>query len=118
MLSKGSLPASTRVPSLATDKVTGVAPVDLVVASLTHAVLSVTTTIRPPRVEVAIVVAFTVAGDLASLKNRRGVAVITLVEEVKGASKSPSESRGGNEKRFERDHGDESVVLDVREASC
>jgi hypothetical protein len=110
--------AGTGVPSLATDKVTGVAPVDLVVAALTHTVLGVTTTVGPPRVEVAVVVAFTVAGDLTSLKDRGGVAVVTLLEEVKGASESPSESRGGNEEGFERDHGDESVVLDVREASC
>lgn len=63
-------------------------------------------------------VAFTVAGDLTSLKDRGGVAVVTLLEEVKGASKSPGESRGGNEEGFERDHGDENVVLGVREASC
>jgi hypothetical protein len=96
--------ASTRVPSLSTNKVTSVAPINLVVAALTHAVLSITTTIRPPRIEVAIVVAFTVASDLTGLKDGGGVAIVALIEEVKGTSKCPSECRDGNEKGFERDH--------------
>lgn len=99
-----NLPASTGVPTLSTNKVTSVAPINLVVASLAHAVVSIATTIRPPRVEVSVMVTLGVAGDLTGLEDGGGVAVVLLVEEVKGTSESPAECRSGEEERFEGDH--------------
>lgn len=62
-------PASTRVPTLSTNKVTSVAPINRVVTSLTHLVVGIATAIRPPRVEVSVVVTLGVAGDLTGLKD-------------------------------------------------
>jgi hypothetical protein len=99
-----NLPASTRVPTLSTNKVTSVAPINLVVTTLTHAVVGITTAIRPPRVEVSVVVTLGVASDLTGLEDGGGVAVVLLVEEVKGASESSGECRSGEEERLEGDH--------------
>ena len=105
---KDNSPASTRVPTLSTDKVASVAPLNLVSAPLAHAVLRVATAVGPPAVEVPIVLALAVPGDLAGLENFGHVAIITvrqLVEEVEGATQHGGGGRGREKESLEGDHG-------------
>lgn len=101
---KRVIPAISRIPALATDKVASVAPSDGVLAALAHRVYCRTTTIGPPRVEVAIVVALTVRSVLAPLKGCSGVAIVALRKEVEGGSQNASGSRHGEEDGLEGDH--------------
>jgi hypothetical protein len=50
-----NLPACSWVPSFATDKVTSVAPRHRVLGALAHGVNCGAATVRPPRVEVAVI---------------------------------------------------------------
>lgn len=101
---KSVIPAVSRVPAFATNKVASVAPSDRVLAALAHRVYCRTTTIGPPRVEVAIVVALTVGSVLAPLKGCSCVAIIAFRKEVEGGSQNASGSRHGEEDGLEGDH--------------
>lgn len=90
-------PACSWVPALATDKVASVAPGHRVLAALTHGVHGRAATIRPPGVEVSVVGAFAVGGVLALLQCCGSVAIVTLVEEVKGSSEDAGCSSSGQE---------------------
>lgn len=98
---KKHLPASAWVPSLATNEVASVPPVHRVAATLAHCERGLATTIGPPRIKVAIVVALRVGSSLALLKNFGRVAVIPLVEKVKRSGKYASGSGQSEKKRLE-----------------
>lgn len=101
--SSDDIPAGSRVPSLATDEVAGVPPGHGVPAALSHGVLSGTTAISPPRVEVPVVVALSAGSGLTLLKSSC-VAIVTLSEEVKGSGEHAGGSHSGEKERLERDH--------------
>jgi hypothetical protein len=94
-------PPGSRIPAFATNKVASVAPDYRVLAALAHRVYCRTTTIGPPRVEIAIVVALTVRSVLAPLKGCSGVAIVALRKEVEGGSQNASGSRHGEEDGLE-----------------
>lgn len=94
------LPASTRVPALAANKVTCVAPGHRVFAAFAHGVLRIAAAIGPPRVEVAVVVAYGVGSGLAFLE-RCDVDIVTLGEDVEGCAEDTKGCRAGKEKGSE-----------------
>lgn len=100
------VPAASRVPSFATDEVTGVPPGHRVLAALTHGVLGRTSAIGPPRIEVTVIVAFGAGSRLALLEESRGIATIALNEEIERSSENACGSHSGEEERLERYHGD------------
>jgi hypothetical protein len=100
----GVLPASSRVPSLATDEVASVLPRHGVLATLAHCVLSGATAVRPPRVEVAVVRTLRVGGGLALLQKSGRVDIVTLSEEVEWGSEHAGGCHRGEKKGLERDH--------------
>jgi hypothetical protein len=69
-----------------------------------HGVLDVATAVRPPGVEVAIVVTLAVPGNLAGLEQLSRVGIVTVVEIIQGETQGPNDGRCGDEKRFEGDH--------------
>lgn len=104
------LPSVSRVPSLASNKVTGVSPSHRVLASLTHGVLGRAAAVGPPGVEVTVVVSLRAGGRLALLEKSSGVAIVALSEKVKGSSEDAGGSHSGKEKRLERNHCAVSVA--------
>jgi hypothetical protein len=100
-----NLPACSWVPSLATDEVTGVAPRHRVLGALAHGVNCGAATVRPPRVEVAVVGSDGVGGVLTPLQRCSGVAIIALSEEVERCTEDTGDSRYGKEEGSEGDHG-------------
>ena len=98
------LPASSRVPSLATDKVASLAPLNRVLAALSHGVNRRATTIRPPGVEVPVVGTLTVGGVLASLQNSGHIG-IALIEEVERAGEDVGDSCRSKKDSLEGNHG-------------
>ena len=99
------LPASSGVPSLSTNEVARVAPLDGVLATLSHSVHSRATTIRPPRVEVPVVGALTVGGVLASLQNRGHIGIFALIEEVERTGNDAGDSCRSKKNSLEGNHG-------------
>jgi hypothetical protein len=100
-----NLPACSWVPSFATDKVTSVAPRHRVLGALAHGVNCGAATVRPPRVEVAVIGSDGVGGVLTSLQSGSGVAIVALGEEVERRTENTGDSRYGKEERSEGDHG-------------
>lgn len=106
------LPASTRVPALATNKVAGVLPGHRVATALAHGVGDISATVRPPGVEVAVVVTLGVGSDGTLLDQSRVVGVIALVKEVEWCSDDTGDCREGEEEGLDSNHGE------VRRVAC
>jgi hypothetical protein len=99
------IPASSWIPAFATDEVASVPPGHGVLASLAHGVSGITAAVRPPRVEVAIVVAFTVGRNGTSQNDSGGVAVVPLSDGFQGGGQGRGGSCSSKKKRLEGDHG-------------
>ena len=101
-----NLPASARVPALATNKVASVLPRDRVATTLAKSELGVAAAVGPPRVEVAVVGTLS-AGSACTLGEESRVSIINLLgEEVEGSGQDRSSSHQGAEEGLERDHID------------
>jgi hypothetical protein len=98
------LPASTRVPALATDEVASVAPVHSVTAAGSVGVGDISSTIGPERVEVAVVGSLGVGSDGALLDQSRVVGIVTLSEEVEGSSDDAGDRSQSEKKGLDSDH--------------
>lgn len=104
-----NLPAVSRIPPLATNKVASVPPGHRVPAALAHGVLGRATSISPPRVEVSVVVSLGAGSRLTLLKKSSRVAIFALTKEVEGSSEDAGSSHSGKKQRLEGNH----LVLSV-----
>lgn len=99
------LPASTRVPALATNEVASVAPVDSVTAAGSVGVGDISTAVGPERVEVTVVVSLGVGSNGTLLDQSRVVAIVALSKEVEGGSDNAGDRSQSEEKGLDSDHG-------------
>ena len=101
------VPASTRVPALATDEVASVAPVHRVAAAGSVGVGDVSATIGPERVEVTVVGSLGVGSDGTLLDQSRVVGVVALGEEVEGSAEHTRNRGQSEDERLDSDHIDD-----------